>query len=107
MARSPSWGRRERQNNTREEWTEAAVSKAERVANGVEGATWRSACCVGLAFLSDWLVRAELGRAELKRVLPGWAGEKVSVNALYRVRGEGKTQRIFISHAAGNPSALP
>lgn len=53
----------------------------------------------GVALLPDWLVRAELGRAELKRVLPGWAGETVSVNALYRVEHRGAPRvKALIEH---------
>ena len=54
---------------------------------------------VGLALLPDWLVRAELDRGELKRVLPSWAGETVSVNAIYRLEHRGAPRvKALIEH---------
>ncbi len=38
----------------------------------------------GIAYLPDWLVKADLEQGRLKRVLPGWASPPVNAWAIYR-----------------------
>ncbi|HEX4460601.1 MAG TPA: LysR family transcriptional regulator [Polyangia bacterium] len=53
----------------------------------------------GIALLPDWLVRDEVAARSLRKVLPAWHTEPVTVNALYRTAQRGSARvRALIDH---------
>jgi DNA-binding transcriptional LysR family regulator len=53
----------------------------------------------GIALLPDWIVEDDLARRALKRVLPEWTTEAVSVHAIHRTEHRGAPRvRALVEH---------